>query len=307
MINYDNITKVKFKNYIIDNKRNKQIIDQLNVFAAKCFKKNIYFFITGSLSTILFYKKMFRNIQDIDLFINCNNFECIDEIISILNKMGYELIRGTVDNFKQNRVLYASNNIENCIDNFDTATTYILDGEKFYINSKNTKNQKSLEEWVYHDPNQKNSIGFNQIEKGGDVFRIWFKNTIKGSAEYRAFIYYKNNNEFSTAKANFTYNEQKNIGDNDWWSSELLPIDLLSSKFEYKIKVEKFHSDLLFQNKHLNIKFEIHKCKNLSSSDFFDSGSKEFGAVIPSAGFSFKRRFKRQKDLDDFEFFLSGQ
>jgi len=305
MLNYDNIEKIKFKNYIIDNNYNKQIIDQFNIFATECFKKNIYFFVTGSLATALFYKKMFRNIQDVDLIINCNNFECMDEIVSILNKMGYELIRGSVDIFKQNRVLYASNHIKNCVDDFDTATTYILDGEKFYIKSKNTQNQKSLEEWVYHDPNQKNSIGFNQIEKGGDVFRIWFKNTIKGSAEYHAFIYYKGNNEFSIVKANFAYNEQKNIGDNDWWSSELLAIDLLNSKFEYKIKVEKFHSDLLFHNKHLNIKFEIHRCDKFSSSDFFDSGSKEFGAVILSASFSFKRRFKRQKDLDDFEFFLS--
>jgi len=309
IINYDSIEKIKFKDYELNDNNNIEIINKVNEFAKICFSKNVYFILTGSIAMLLNFNKIYRDIKDIDIFFKYDNFDLIYDIIEILHDMGFDLYEESLSTITHKEKRYASNLIENISDNFDTATTYIIDGEKFYIKNSDLISPYFDNRGIFHNPNSKNSLGFNQIEKAGKFFRIWFKNTLLDPSRYKTNIYYKNSINEGKVKASFSYNEFTNVPYNDWWCSELLPIELLESKFEYKIELEKFIKNFSLKNDNIKFKFEFHiedydyyELEGNDIEDLFYNGFK-FGVTTSAFNFITKTRYQRVKDADDLEFY----
>lgn len=308
ILDYNSIEKIQFKNYKIDDIHNMEVIKQFQEFADTCFASNKYFIVTGSIAMLMNFNKIYRDIKDIDIFFKYQDFDRIYDIIEILNNIGYHLHEETLATITHKEKRYASNLFRNTSDNFDLATTYIVEDNKFSIKNFDFINPFFDNRGIFHDPNKKNSLGFNQLEKAGNFFRIWFKNTLQNPTRYKAFIYYKNKSTSGKARLHFSYNEQKNVPLNDWWCSDLLPIELLNSKFEYKIEVEKFHKNFSFINEEKKFKFEFHIEDfdyELSAKDIEDltyNGYK-FGITTSDFNFLTKNTYQRQKDADDFEFY----
>ena len=308
IINYDSIEKIKFKNYELNDNYNIELINQFQEFAETCFKKNKYFIITGSIAMLMNFNKIYRDLKDIDVFFKYKDFDLIYDIIEILNDLGFNLHQETLATITHKEKRYASNVIENISENFDIATTYIIDNNVSYIRNHDLINKFFDNRGILHDPNGKNSLGFNQVEKSGKFFRIWFKNNLLDPSRYKSTIYYKNSIKEASARAYFSYNEKENIPYNDWWCSELLPIELLSSKFEYKIEVEKFHKNFHFVNPNRKFKFEVHiedfdyRVYDTDIKDLFYDG-KRFGITTSNFNFLTKNTYQRQKDVDDLEFY----
>lgn len=309
IIDYNSIEKIQFKDYQINNAHNIEIINQLQEFAEKCFENNVYFVLNGSMGMKFNFNKMYRDIKDIDLLFKYKEFDRIYDIIEILNNLGFNLEEGLIPTIGHKEKRYASNLLENISDDFDTATTYIIDNNKFDIKNTDLITPFFDKRGVFHDPNGKNSIGFNQVEKAGKFFRIWFKNTLLNPSDYEAFIYYKNDVKQDVIKANFSYNEEKDVPFNDWWCSELLPTELLNSRFEYRIELKRFYKNFSFANKDLQFKFELHinDFDYQLSSDGVENlfyNEHKFGVNTISRYLLVKKRYNRQKDFDDLEFYF---
>lgn len=307
IIDYDSIEKVKFKDYKLDNINNIKIFNQLNEFAKECFNRNKYFTLTGSFAMILNFNKIYRDIKDIDLYFKYKDFHLIYDIIEILNNLGF-YCQNSLSTITHKEKRYASDVLENITDNFEIATNYIIDGTKKYIEKHDLINPFFDNQGVFHDPNGKNSVGFDQVEKFGQFFRIWFKNTLVNPLTYEAFVHFKNKIINGRIPAHFSYNEEKNVPFNDWWCSELIPIEFLNSKFEYKIELVKFHKNFTFKKNKEKCKFELHIEDfdyKLSSDEittlFYNEH--QFGITTYNRNYISKNRYNRQKDIDDLEFY----
>jgi hypothetical protein len=73
IINYEDLTKVKFKNYIIDDQFNKKLFDTLNQFLMIAKDSNLNYFLTGSVLLAIKSRKIYRTLQDIDIIVDPND------------------------------------------------------------------------------------------------------------------------------------------------------------------------------------------------------------------------------------------
>jgi hypothetical protein len=108
---YSEIEKVNFENYNIDDKHNLFVLENLEKLIRIFNKSKINFIISGNIAWIFLYKKMYRNIGDIDIVIPDTDIHKIMDII-YLNK--YELIFKNYT--KCNPIVLFKNNI--CINIF---------------------------------------------------------------------------------------------------------------------------------------------------------------------------------------------
>jgi hypothetical protein len=70
IIEYDKIEKIYFLNKEIDDDFNIKVIKTFEKLYLQTIKYKIDFVLTGGLGAVLYYKKIYRKIEDIDLIIN---------------------------------------------------------------------------------------------------------------------------------------------------------------------------------------------------------------------------------------------
>lgn len=82
----ENVGQIKYKNYIINNKKNKIVFDILYKLLLLSEANNLSYYLSGSISSLFQFKKIYRTVKDIDLIIKKEDLtKWVDLILSIDN------------------------------------------------------------------------------------------------------------------------------------------------------------------------------------------------------------------------------
>lgn len=303
----------------------------------KAKENNLNYLLTGHLSLIALFEKAYREPSDIDLVIDGKEIRKWIEVLKkewrphfyenqILQAEGfvekfYASSSGTISsqnanecifNISQKEINYISFN-DFTESNFDNVNKKFIDREfvnqrEFETNNKKIKLIRSP--WVIHSPSENSPFGGKQFEDiNGEYFRASFKVPLilNRGKNYSAYITILDQNgniihseqlyeEIQIEKENYLQSES-------WWISDFIkrPMDV----FSYQIYIKKDDILLPFLNNN-GIKLEMIIDGEFSNLKYIEKNICGNVINISPPDRLFARKYGRQKDLDDMNFFFKN-
>jgi len=297
-------------------------------------ENNLNYLLTGHLSLIALFEKAYREPFDIDLVINGKQIrKWIEALKKEWKPYFYEnqilQAEGFVEKFfASSSGTIHSQNASECIfnvsqkqinyitfndfteTNFDNVNKKFIDRE--FVNERGfeTNNEKIKlirNPWVIHSPNQSSPFGGKQFEDiNGEYFRVSFKTPqiLNRGKNYSAYITILNQ-DGSAIQTEQLYEEieiekENQLESESWWISDFIkrPVDI----FSYQIYIKKDDILLPFLNNN-GIKLEMIIDGEFSNLKYIEKNICGDVINISPPERLFARKYGRQKDYDDMNFF----
>jgi len=302
----------------------------------KAKENNLNYILTGHLSLIALFEKAYRKPSDIDLIIDGKQIRLWIEVLQrewrpcfyenqILQAEGfvkkfYASSSGTINSQNADEYIFNVNQKEiNYITsngfaetNFDNVNKKFVDRE--FVNERllETNNEKIKlirNPWVVHSPNESSPFGgqqFQYINENCEYFRVSFKvplilNRGKNHSAYIQILDHDGNIIHSEQLYEEIEIEKENILQSEsWWISDFIkrPADI----FSYQIYIKK--DDILLPFININgMKLEMIVDGEFSNMKYIE---KNIGGCVINFSrpeHSLARKYGRQKDFDDMNFF----
>ena len=302
----------------------------------KAKENNLNYILTGHLSLIALFEKVYREPSDIDLVIDGKQIRKWIEVLQkewrpyfyenqILQAEGcvkkfYASSSGTINSQNADEYIFNVNqkkiNYITCNGfaetNFDNVNKKFIDRNVFHNREFEPNNEKIKlirNPWVVHSPNESSPFGgqqFEDINGNGEYFRASFKVPLilNRGKNYSAYITILDQ-EGNVIHAEQLYEEieieKENILQSEsWWISDFIkrPADI----FSYQIYIKKDDILLPFLNNN-GIKLEMIIDGEFSNFKYIEKNICGDVINISPPERLFARKYGRQKDSDDMNFF----
>lgn len=297
-------------------------------------RHNLNYLLTGHLSLIALFEKAYREPSDIDLVIDGKQIRKWIEALrkewvpyfyenQILQAEGFvekffASSSGTIHsqnasecifNVSQKQINYITFN-DFTETNFDNVNKKFIDRE--FVNERllETNNEKIKlirNPWIVHSPNERSPFGEQQFEDiNGEYFRASFKTPqiLNRGKNYSAYIIILNQ-DGSAIQTEQLYEEieiekENQLESESWWISDFIkrPSDI----FSYQIYIKKDDILLPFLNNN-GIKLEMIIDGEFSNLKYIEKNICGDVINISPPERLFARKYGRQKDYDDMNFF----
>jgi hypothetical protein len=295
---------------------------------------NLNYILTGHLSLIVLFEKVYREPSDIDLVIDGKQIRKWMQVLSrewrplfsenqILQAEGFvEKIFasscGTIHSENSNECIFNVNKSEVCYlatnntaeSNFDNINKIFIDKELVHdrnLEANNEKIQLIQNPWVIHSPNENSPFGGKQFEDiNGEYFRVSFKipQIINRGKNHSAYIVIFDNSG-NIAQTEALYEEieikkENQLESESWWISDF--IKRQADIFSYQIYIKR--DDILLSFLNINgIKLEMIIDGEFSNLKYIEKNICGDVINLSPPERLFARKYGRQKDFDDMNFF----
>ncbi len=300
----------------------------------KARRHNLNYLLTGHLSLIALFGKAYREPSDIDLVIDGKQIRKWVEALrkewtpyfyenQILQAEGFvekffASSSGTIHSQNASECIFNVSQKEiNYIDfndfieiNFDNINKKIINRDTADDRNFETDNEKIQllrNPWIVHSPNKTSPFGGQQFEYiNEEYFRVSFKTPkiLNRGKNYSAYItiFDQGRNEIQAEQLyeEIEIERENQLESESWWISDFIkrPMDV----FSYQIYIKKDDILLPFLNNN-GIKLEMIVDGEFSNLKYIEKNI--YGDVINISPPErlFARKYGRQKDLDDMNFF----